>query len=302
MMISSHTVIDTITLQIDCNNNQLQRDTVFMLIEYLQVHYSAYFDPVEYIAGFDRRIEHKLYYCGNGIKRTLLSIKTGYSNGLFYIKICFAGLASGTPMIDSYSIKYLWAVVAYLNTNAIAFCIAELDIAIDIPNIYQEQLLAFCSSRTSGTQYNDLQEIQRYEGETYYIEKFQDKATANRAVKRAYLYDKREKEFKKHNLDIGYELQRFEMKLQPKYFHRYRLDINTIEHTLNKYYLLYFENPTDRQYIIDRYNGYSKVTSRELERMDLEPFRLYVDMGYIVFMLYHIQTITMDHLYCPYGA
>ncbi|PNV82253.1 MAG: hypothetical protein C0627_11090 [Sulfurimonas sp.] len=100
-----------------------------------------------------------------------------------------------------------------------------------------------------------------------------------------------------HNNNIGYDIQRFEVKLQSKYFHKYGLDISSIEHTMSKYHLLYFENLSDKNKIIDRYNSYSKVTQREIGRMGLEKYRLYPNMEYINYFLYYLQTITMEDLY-----
>lgn len=295
-MIRYTTQIDTIAIQINCATDSIQRDTVEGLIEFLQIHLNSYIVTETYSAGAVPKVEHKLY-CNN---RTVFSIQTGFSHRVFYIKIIFAGLSTYDPIVDTTSLDHLWVVMGYINTFKLPYNFAELDIAIDIPHVYLEQLLAFCSSHTAGTKYNGLGEVQHhYDGETYYIEIVTNEYMA---IKRAYLYDKRIKEFNKHNFDIGYEVQRFEVKLQSKYFNKYGLDINHIEHTLSKYHLLYFDNPVDKQYIIDRYNSYAKVTQREIGRMELEQFRLYPDMEYINMFLYHLQTITLDDLYSPYEA
>lgn len=293
------TLIDTISIQINCgNNNLLQRDTVEEIKEFLQIQFNSFFSTEKYSVGVVEKVKHKIY-CNN---RTVFSIQTGFSHGFFFVKIRFAGLATYDPIVDKTSIDYLWAVMGYINTHRFLYNLAELDIAIDIPHVYLDQLLAFCSSHTSGTQYHDLGEIQLYDGETCYIEKFTNKSSKNQAIKRAYVYDKRVKEFKKNNFNIGNEVQRFEVKLQAKYFNKYGLDISYIEQTLNKYHLLYFDNPVDKQYIIDRYNSYSKVTQREIGRMGLEQYRLYPDMWCIYTFLYHLQTIKLDDLHSPYWA
>lgn len=287
------TLIDTIAIQINCNSdNSKQREILFNIQGYLRNMFNAYFDAVEYKVGFDIRIEHRVY-CNN---RTVLSIQTGFSNGNYFIKIIFAGLATYDYEVDNTSYHYLCAVMAYINTHKLLFKLAELDIAIDVANIHFEQLLALCSSHTAGTQYHDLGEIQIYDGETCYIEKFTNEYSTYLAIKRAYIYNKRVKELNEHNYDIGYEVQRFEVKLQPKYFNKYGLDIGYIEHTLSKYHLLYFDNIVEKQYIIDRYNSYSKVTQREIDRMGLEKYRLYPDMEHINTFLYYIQNMTMDDL------
>lgn len=298
MILFYTTKIDTIAIQIYCDTDSIQRDTVEGLIEFLQIYFNSYIVTERYSVGAVDKVEHKLY-CNN---RTVFTIQTGFSHGVYYIKIIFAGLSTYDPIVDQTSIKHLWVVMGYINTFKLPYNLAELDIAIDIPHVDFNQLLVFCSSHTAGTQYHALGESQHYDGETYYIEMFANEYGMYIAIKRAYLYDKRTKEFRKHNFDIGYEVQRFEVKLQSKYFNRYGLDINHIQETLNKYHLLYFDSPVDKQYIIDRYNSYAKVTQREIGRMGLEQYRLYPDMEYINTFLYHLQTITLDDLNSPYAA
>ncbi|MEA3512066.1 MAG: hypothetical protein U9R37_00545 [Campylobacterota bacterium] len=293
-MIPYTTYIDTIAIQINCrSDSNKQREILLGIKEYLRSMFNAYIEYIEYKVGFDTRIEHKVY-CNN---RSVLSVITGFSNNNYYLKITFAGLSTYDTLVDDTSYIYLFNVVAYINSNQLNLSISELDIVIDIPNVSFDNLLTFCSSHTSGTQYHDLGEIQLYDGETNYIEKFKDRYAASVAIKRAYLYDKRVKELNEHNYDIGYEVQRFEVKLNSRYFNKYGLDISTLEHTLSKYHLLYFENIIDKYNIINRYNNYSKVTKREIGRMDLEQYRLHPDMDYINTFLFYIQTITMDDLY-----
>src|SRR5574344_1899847 len=143
-MISYYTTIDTVAFQINCSNdNRIQREILYDYKEYLQRTFNAYVDPVEYSTGLDRRIEHKVY-CNN---RTVLSIQTGYSNYNYYVKIIIAGLSTYDYVVDKTSDEYLLATVAYLGSNGINFTLAELDIAIDVPNVRFEHLLAICKSK-----------------------------------------------------------------------------------------------------------------------------------------------------------
>lgn len=293
-MIPYHTTIDTIAFQINCGrDNFIQREIKDEYTDYLQRTFNSYVDSVEYSTGFDTRIEHKIY-CNN---RTVLSIQTGYSNHNFYIKILVAGLSTYDYTVDKTSQEYLWATVAYLRSNDLNFSMAVLDIAIDVPHVNFEHLLAICTTKTSGTLYHALQEPQLYENETHYVEKFENEAAKHTATKRAYLYNKTIKELKKHNHNIGYELQRFEVKLQSNFFNRYGLDMAAIEQALSKYHFLYFENITDKYNIINRYCNYSIVTKREIERMGLNQFRLYPNLEYINNFLYYIKNSTLTTFY-----
>lgn len=292
-MITYHTHIDTIALQINCNDDYLlQRDILHNYKEYLQRRFNHYIDAVEYNTGYDTRIEHKMY-CNN---RTVLSIQTGYSNSNYYVKIIVAGCSTYDEVVDNTSYAYLWATVDYVHSNNLRFNIAELDIAIDVPYVKFEHLLSICTTKTSRTLYHSLQEPQLYENETHYVEKFTSDAAKYAATKRAYLYNKTIKELQKHNYDIGYELQRFEVKLQANFFSTYGLSIAAIEQALSKYHFLYFEDLNDKYSIIDRYSSYSVVTKREIDRMRLNQFRLYPNLEYINNFLCSIKNSTLDNI------
>ena len=293
-MIPYYTTIDTVAFQINCSNDSyIQREILYDYKEYLQRTFNPYIDPVEYSTGYGiTSIEHKIY-CNN---RTVLSIQTGYSNYNYYLKIIVAGCSTYDSEVDSTSKQYLDATVAYFNHNRLPDVLGELDIAIDVPYVGFEHLLAICTTKTSGTLYHSLQEPQLYENETHYVEKFESDAAKNAATKRAYFYNKTIKELRKHNHNIGCQLQRFEVKLQSNFFNRYGLDMAAIEQALNKYHFLYFENLNDKYNIIDRYSNYSVVTKREIQRMGLERYRLHFDMEYINDFLYGLQYLTFDDL------
>ena len=293
-MIPYHTTqIDTLTIQINCETDYIQRKIVANIKDYLQTLYNSYFDMVEYRAGFDTRIEQKVY----SNNRTVFSIRTGFSQNNYYIKIRFAGLKTYDVKVDFISCSYLWIVIAYLNTNELIFFISELDITIDVANVDFSNLLAFCSSHTSRTVYHRLDEKQLYDGQTTYIEKFKDRTTAIAAVKRAYIYDKTLKEIQEHNNFIDYKLQRFEVKLQGGFFNSYGLDINAISVALSKYHLLYFKDIITKYNFINRYNNYSRFTKREINRMDLEEIRFYPNIEYINDFIYLIKNINIDDIY-----
>lgn len=272
-----YTFIDTIGFRINCSSDIQQRDTLHNLLTYLKEEFYIYIDAVAYNVGFDTRIEHKIY-CNN---TTVLSFTTGYSNNNYYINIRFAGLKSYHVLIDSISYFYLHVIVSYLNFYQIGFKLSELDVAIDVHYFPFENLLAICTTKTSRTMYHALDEVQRYNGETAYIEKFVSLDTIDTALKRAYLYDKTKKEAATRNNNMDIPVVRFEVKLQSSYFNKYGFDLNKLNETLNMYHLLYFYDRDNKYALIDRYNSYSVVRKREIDRMGLEQVRLHFNMGYI---------------------
>lgn len=272
-----YTFIDTIGFRINCNSDIQQRDTLHSILTYLQQEFFIYIDSVPYIVGFDTRIEHRVY-CNN---TTVLSFTTGYSNNSYYINIRFAGLKTYNKIVDGISYSYLRIIVAYLNYHGIAFKLSELDVAIDVYNFPFENLLAICTTKTSRTMYYGLGEVQRYDGETTYIEKFTSSATIDTALKRAYLYDKTKKEATTKGNIINVPIVRFEVKLQSSYFNKYGFDLNKLSQTLNMYHLLYFYDRYEKYALIERYNSYSIVRKREIDRMGLEQVRLHFNTGHI---------------------
>ncbi len=276
------TEIDTIALQINCPDDALQRALIADILNYIRDVFNSYIDPIKYYAGAVRSTEYKIY-CN---ARTVVSFKTGYSHNNYYISIKFAGLKTYDFKTDETSSNYLWTIVAYLNTRQIRWSLSEMDIAIDVRDVDFSNLLAVCTSHTSRTQYHTLGEVQLYYGETTYIEKFETDGAKSTAIKRAYLYNKTLKEWVKHGNALGFNLQRFEIKLQAGYFNKYGFDINMLASSLYMYHLLYFENVVDKDALIGRYNSYSIVRQREIDRMGLERYRLYFDIEYINYFIY----------------
>jgi len=277
MNITYTTEIDTLSLQLNFYNNDDQRIVLQNILDYISKWFNAYIHHESYTVGFDERIEHKIYCNG----RTVVSFMTGYSHNSYYIKIRFAGLKTYNTVVDDTSYNYLMAIVAYLNTNNIIWSFAELDIAIDMMDVNFNNILAVCTTKTSKTQYHRLGEHQIYD-ETTYIEKFKDANSKTTAIKRAYLYNKSIKEYEVHNYNIGFNVQRFEVKLQAPYFLKYGLDMNVIENTLNMYHIMYFEDMNEKINLINRYNNHkSPIRKREIRRWDFEKNRLYFDLNIV---------------------
>jgi hypothetical protein len=274
MNITYTTEIDTLSLQLNFNNDNNQRIVLIQILDYIRKWFNAYIHQEYYYIGFDNRIEYKVYCNG----RTVVSFITGYSHGSFFIKIRFAGLKTYDTVVDAMSYSYLMAIVAYLNTNGIIWTLSELDIAIDMIDVNFNNILAVCTTKTSRTMYHRLGKHQIYNGETTYIEEFTSAHSKTTAIKRSYFYNKRVKERIVHNNEIGFNVQRFEVKLQSPYFLKYGFDINVMQNTLNMYHLMYFEDIHEKNNLIDRYNNHkSPIRKREIERWGFEEYRLYFD-------------------------
>jgi hypothetical protein len=112
-----------------------------------------------------------------------------------------------------------------------------------------------------------------YIGDTVYIEKIsKDKISYN--SQRAYVYNKAKKE------NLNYPLTRFELKLQKSFF-KNELDFETIVNALNRYTVMYFPNIYEKNMIADKYNSYSRISKRDIERMGLVRYRLKPDVSKI---------------------
>jgi galactokinase len=73
-------------------------------------------------------------------------------------------------------------------------------------------------------------------------------------MKRAYLYNKRQKEIDKANNDIGYELSRFEVSFQNRFFLFKEISVDSFLHELKDYKLFYFEDIKKKEQFINQYN------------------------------------------------
>ncbi len=294
-MITYTTQIDTLSIQLNFGNaNTTQRSIQTEILNYIKTLFNPFIDPVEYYVGFDKRIVHKIYCNG----RTVVSFQTGYSHNNFFIKIIFAGLQTYDIQVDMTSSNYLWVIVAYINTRQLRWDLSELDIAIDVPHVKFENLLAICTSHTSRTKYHILGEVQRYDGQTTYIEKFETEDAKNTAIKRSYIYYKTLKEQVVHNNILGFSLQRYEIKFQSPYFNKYGFDIDMMKNTLNMYHLMYFDDIADKNVLIDRYNNYqSTVRKREIDRWGFDKFRLNHDMDYINNFIYMLKNIDNNDIF-----
>ena len=138
-----------------------------------------------------------------------------------------------------------------------------MDVESSINNI-----LAVCINRSPNIHYYELGEtnanggkIQKDEG-SYYIEKYQSKKQEKNAMSRAYLYDKRRKELIKYKRDIGFDLTRFEVKFQKRWFVKNEFGVMPIYKALKKYAVLEFKDNKQKEQLIEKLNSAKKAKQR----------------------------------------
>lgn len=283
------THIDTVTVQIDCDDSIMQKIILDDLRHYIST-FGLYTDskdvnknkPTDII-----KIKYSLY----ANKTTLLTISigtfrtiiNGYSVIRYYIAVKFAGLKSYNDAADRLSNNILVLVCAYLNTNQIVFKLTELDIAIDA-KVSFEHMLVLCTKKSPKTNYWRVGDPQAYENQTTYVEKIEVNKR-NKAILRSYLYDKSLKE------GLSYNLTRFEVKLQSAFFNKYGFDINPIQNALHRYHVMYFEDTEVKHSKIEAYNNYQNPQKREIRRLGFEAYRLHPNMAYIASFIGYILNI-----------
>lgn len=289
------TTIDTIGIQIDCNDAYTQRDILNSLLGFTLNLNSIYLNHKDHLYGINMlRREHYIY----SNNTTIATINTGiFRTGKhkdntyrmqYYISIKFAGLKTYNHILDKTSHDYLERVCAYLNTRGMPFKLTELDICIDIKCPF-EHVLSICTKKSPKTNYYTLYDTQAY-ATTSYIENITNKKLT-KAVLRAYTYDKSYKE------KLPYPMTRFELKLQPKYFNKYGFSITSIENALDRYYVMYFNSEEEKYSIITAYNAYQTVRKREVKKLELNRYRLFADVRFIDNFLKRLLSITELDLY-----
>ncbi len=264
-----NTYIDTLGIRCECDNRE-QRDNVsdalinflkerkVVGIKYDKQHSSKYYQIT--------KLQH-----GN---TTLATIAKGYFQkdtnidpDYFYINISFYGLQRYNKINEDASLLLIRTIIAFLNTNNISFMLTELDIAMDM-KFSIDNILAVCINRSPNIHYYELGEtntsgekIQKDEG-SYYIERYQSKKQKKNAMSRAYLYDKRRKELLKYKRDIGFELTRFEVKFQKRWFVKNKFGVIPIYKALQKYAVLEFKDTKQKGQLIEKLNRAKKAKQR----------------------------------------
>ena len=72
-------------------------------------------------------------------------------------------------------------------------------------------------------------------------------------------------------------MTRFELKLQKSFF-KNDLDFETIVNALNRYTVMFFPTIYEKIRIVDKYNSYSRISRRDIDRIGLDRYRLKPDV------------------------
>jgi len=255
-----NTYIDTLGIRCVCDGKH-QRDSLFNTlilflkerktvgIKYNKERSNEYYQVTDLLYSNTRLASIAKGYYTNG-----------YNMDYYYINISFYGLKRYNNKKDEASMLLTKTITAFLNTYNINFRLTELDIAMDMKSKI-DNLLVVCTSRSPNINYHKLGDIdtdgtniQANKG-TYYIENLKSSKQKKNAMSRAYLYDKRLKERSKYNRDIGFDLTRFEVKLQKRYFVKNEFGVIPIYKSLNKYTVLHFTDIEQKKLLIQQLNN-----------------------------------------------
>jgi len=300
------TSIDTLGIRCECDN-VTQRDSLFnaiidfliernlVAIRYNKKRSNKYYQITELLYGNTKLASiAKGHYVND----------TSFNPDYYYINISFYGLKRYNKTKDKASNLLVKTITAFLNTYNIDFRLTELDIAMDIKSKI-DNIIAMRVSRSPNVDYYQLGDtdnngnyIQDNKG-TYYIERYylnekeqqalqlkiqnakteQDKKNLRNnakqkinkkiknAISRAYLYDKRLKEIDKFKRDIGFDLTRFEVKFQQRFFVKNEFSFLSRYKLLKKYVVLQFEDIEKKEQFIQKYNS-AKTSKRRKEAVE----------------------------------
>jgi len=266
----TNTYIDTLGIRCVCDNKEQRESLSNVLFDFLKekkivaIRYNKERSNEYY------QITDLLY--GN---TKLATIAKGYyqnDNNLlnpdyYYVNMNFYGLKRYNNFKDKASFLLVKTITAFLNKYNIDFRLTELDIAMDIETKI-ENVLTVCVSRSPNVNYYPLGDIdangntiQKDDG-IYYIEKLSKKQKKN-TMSRAYLYDKRKKELDKFKREIGFDLTRFELKLQKRYFVKNEYTGSSLYKAMGKYTVLYFKDMRQKELFIKNYNNTNNSRQRK---------------------------------------
>ena len=266
---SVNTYIDTLGIRCECDNRE-QRDSLsnalmnclkersIVGIQYDKKYSTQYYQIT--------KLQHGKTKLGTIAKGYYIN-DTSFDPDYYYLNISFYGLKRYNKIKDDASLLLIRTITAFLNTYNINFRLIELDIAMDIQAAI-DKYLAVCINRSPNIDYFQLgetnangEQIQKEEG-SYYIEKYPSHKQKKNAMSRAYLYDKRRKELIKYKRDIGFELTRFEMKFQKRWFVKNAFGTIQIYKALQKYAVLEFKDNEQKEQLIEKLNSAKKGKQR----------------------------------------
>lgn len=282
------TNIDTVALQLDFEKAEDQRNKLNLLCQWITIRGLG---RLEQDKSSKYVIKYNVYFGGtviftihSGFTRKADGL-TGESEGLYYIRIRFAGLKSHKQRQDEASFNALMTICAFLNTTSTRFRMVELDVAIDTFCSF-DNILAICVNKSGKTTYNEIGHKQYYKGiPTSYIEKYGNEQDANNAVVRSYVYDKSEKEAL-----IGSIITRFELKFQNRFFLKYGFNEKAIMEAMNRYYVMFFDSIQKKTQYVNILNNF-KSTPKEMEILGLNRFRLYPNGNVIKAFIRQVESV-----------
>jgi len=192
------------------------------------------------------------------------------------------GVRTKTVLVSDI-LRFLQQTCAYLNTRQITFKLTGLDISLDLYTKY-ENVMALCTKKSPKTCYYGANEVQFYDT-TSYMERIPEHKL-QLAVQRAYLYAKSIKE------NLFYNITRFEVKLQPKFFNKNRENIiSGIMNALDRYHVMYVPNKKEKQYLMDQYDNHAILRYRDIKKLKFDNYRCYSDISVIVGFINNLFTV-----------
>lgn len=271
-MLDYHTGLDKLGSKIEFDNAVEQRETLEELREYIIKKYkSVYFKEIK------RLFFNKYYFYYN--RKTIFGIVTGCykkknpkATGYYpqyYINITFSGLRRYDEKLDEITKDVLYSVYAFLHTKEILYTNTAADIYLDI-KAPLKNIVSLCVKKAPSVKYNKPNEEQE-KININYVEKVSP-TNYNKTALRGYWYNKGKR------AKLKYNLTRFELKLQPKYFYKYGFSLESMEKALDKYYVLFFQNIDEKQQKIDKYSNYKYVAKRELKKLEFDKYKLKFDI------------------------
>lgn len=262
------TEIDTVSIQIDCNNLEVQQGISFMISRAVTEYNKVYIKDNAYTK------QREILFNNNRLGTIRLGMNPIWNKFTrkydinYYVIVSFYGLKSHIEILDNLSNGCLFAVCGILNTLNIDYMFTELDVCLDM-NTKIDNVLVICTTKLPRTEYYSLNDS-FYNGNSVYIEKF-TKNKLDYYSQRAYVYNKAKKE------NLKYPLTRFELKLQKSFF-KNDFDFETIVNALNRYTVMFFPTIYEKIRIVDKYNSYSRISRRDIDRIGLDRYRLKPDV------------------------
>lgn len=277
------TEIDTLSIQTDCKDIEEQQ-----YVRYLIKRAIGEFNKV-WIEFNNILQEDEIFFNRNkigGIRLGMTPIGYDQLNKKhimkYYVSVSFAGLKTYYHMLDNLSQNCLFSCCGILNLFNYDYKFTELDLCIDMHTDIKN-ILVFCVSKLPRTGYHPI-DNSFYNGNSVYIEKL-DEHELNYASQRSYVYNKAKKE------NLPFPMTRFEQKLlKPFFSNNFELDYETIDNALNRYMVLYFDNPFEKELVINKYNSYSRIGKRDIARMNLDKYILTPNAEKVVSFLEYLKS------------